>query len=91
MGNTKVTEFPAAGALDGTELVPIVQGGATKQTTIDDLIALVGTVDLPTLTATLNGTYVAVEGTITKIDGPMTQAAYDALTPDADTLYVIVG
>lgn len=30
-------------------------------------------------------------GTLTKIEGPITQAAYDALTPDADTLYVIVG
>jgi hypothetical protein len=30
-------------------------------------------------------------GTITKLEGPITQAAYDALTPDADTLYVIVG
>lgn len=29
--------------------------------------------------------------TVTKIDGPITQAAYDALTPSADTLYVIVG
>ena len=30
-------------------------------------------------------------GTVTKLRGPITQAAYDALTPAADTLYVIVG
>jgi len=29
--------------------------------------------------------------TITKLYGPITQAAYAGLTPDADTLYVIVG
>jgi len=29
--------------------------------------------------------------TLTKLYGPITQAAYDGLTPDADTLYVIVG
>ena len=29
--------------------------------------------------------------TVTKLNGPITQAAYDGLTPDADTLYVIVG
>lgn len=35
---------------------------------------------------------VTATGTVTKIAGPMTQAAYDALTPKAaDTLYVIVG
>lgn len=35
---------------------------------------------------------VTAEGSITKIDGPMTQAAYDAIgSPAADTLYVIVG
>ena len=29
--------------------------------------------------------------TVKKINGPITQAAYDALTPDADTVYYIVG
>lgn len=39
----------------------------------------------------LDSEKVAAAGTVTKIDGPITQAAYDALTPAADTLYVIVG
>jgi len=34
---------------------------------------------------------VMATSTITKLNGPITQAAYDALTPAADTLYVIVG
>ena len=34
---------------------------------------------------------VEATGTVTKLHGPITQAAYDALTPAADTLYVIVG
>ena len=34
---------------------------------------------------------VTTTGTITKLHGPITQAAYDALTPASDTLYVIVG
>ena len=29
--------------------------------------------------------------TITKLHGPITQAAYDLITPAADTLYIIVG
>ena len=37
-------------------------------------------------------TYVEATGTLTKLHGPITQAAYDALgTPDPDTLYIIVG
>lgn len=37
-------------------------------------------------------TAVVATGTITKIAGPMTQAAYDALaSPASDTLFVISG
>jgi hypothetical protein len=36
----KVSELPAASALTGTELVPIVQGGVTKHTTTAKLIPL---------------------------------------------------
>lgn len=41
MANVKISELPAAAALDGSELVPIVQSGATVQTTADDVAALV--------------------------------------------------
>lgn len=34
-----VSAFPAASALDGTELVPVVQGGADKKSTAADIAA----------------------------------------------------
>jgi hypothetical protein len=34
---------------------------------------------------------VTATGSLKTFYGPITQAAYDALTPDADTLYVVVG
>ena len=48
-----------------------------------------GEVTQAALDAALAG-YVEAVSTVTKINGPITQAAYDALTPDADTLYVVV-
>jgi hypothetical protein len=36
---TKISELTSATALDGTELIPVVQGGVTKQTTITDLVS----------------------------------------------------
>ena len=41
MGN-KISELPAAGALAGTELVPVVQGGVTVQTNINAMLAAAG-------------------------------------------------
>jgi hypothetical protein len=38
----KISELPAASALTGAELVPIVQGGATKRTTTQDIANLAG-------------------------------------------------
>lgn len=35
--NVKISEMPSATSLDGTELVPIVQSGVSKNTTIGDL------------------------------------------------------
>lgn len=35
--NKKISTLPSADAIDGSELVPIVQSGATKQTTISEL------------------------------------------------------
>lgn len=40
MPNAKISELAAAGALAGTELVPIVQSGATKRTTLAAVVAL---------------------------------------------------
>ena len=42
MANTKISNLPSAGALAGTEPLPIVQGGATKKTTVQDIADLAG-------------------------------------------------
>lgn len=39
MANVKISALPAAGALAGTEIVPVVTGGATKRTTVADIAA----------------------------------------------------
>jgi hypothetical protein len=38
MADKKISELTAAAALDGTELVPIVQGGETVRTTAQDIV-----------------------------------------------------
>ena len=40
MADEKISALPSAGALAGTEPLPIVQGGATKQTTVQDIADL---------------------------------------------------
>lgn len=40
MANTKISALPTAGALGGTEIVPVVTGGATKRTTVADIAAM---------------------------------------------------
>lgn len=42
MANRKISELTAAGALTGTELVEVVQGGVNKQTTTQDIADLGG-------------------------------------------------
>jgi hypothetical protein len=42
MADKKITELPLSGALDGTEIVPIVQGGITSQATTQDIADLGG-------------------------------------------------
>jgi hypothetical protein len=42
MADKKISELTAAAALDGTELVPIVQGGETVRTTAQDIADLSG-------------------------------------------------
>lgn len=38
MANAKISQLPAAGAITGAELVPVVQSGTTSQTTVDDIL-----------------------------------------------------
>lgn len=40
MADIKISELPVASSLTGTELVPVVQGGATKQITTQDIADL---------------------------------------------------
>ena len=73
MANVQITQLPNAGAITGTEAVPIVQNGVTVQTTT---AALAGA---PTLTAsflevsnsvtTPNSRYFAVGSGLTTTDG----------------------
>lgn len=41
MAKVKISALPAAGALSSTEIIPVVQAGATRRTTIADINALV--------------------------------------------------
>jgi len=67
MADTKISNLPSAGALAGTEPLPIVQGGATKQTTVQDIANLVNIISKQnisievsaSITAALNQYYIA--------------------------------
>lgn len=50
MADTKISALPSASALAGTEPLPIVQGGDTKKTTVQDVANLVATPDLQQVT-----------------------------------------
>lgn len=63
-GDLDIPSLPAASALDGTELVPVVQGGTTKKTTAQDIADLGGgsIPDPLELGAAVFADYVAVGG-----------------------------
>jgi hypothetical protein len=50
MADEKISALPSAGALAGTEPLPIVQGGVTKKTTVQDVADLKATPDLQQVT-----------------------------------------
>jgi hypothetical protein len=50
MADEKISALPSAGALSGTEPLPIVQGGVTKKTTVQDVADLKATPDLQQVT-----------------------------------------
>lgn len=78
MADEKISELDAAAALDGTELIELVQGGDNVRTDLDAVIAAAGS---------LGG--LVTSGDITEIL-VVTQAAYDALDPpESDILYVV--
>jgi hypothetical protein len=53
MADEKISALPSAGALSGTETLPIVQGGVTKKTTVQDVANLVtaGNANITTISA----------------------------------------
>jgi hypothetical protein len=50
MADEKISALTSAGALSGTETLPIVQGGVTKKTTVQDVADLKATPDLQQVT-----------------------------------------
>ncbi len=56
MADEKISALTSAGALAGTEPLPIVQGGVTKKTTVQDVANLVATPDLQQVTDVNNTT-----------------------------------
>ena len=79
---------------DVTDTANVTAAGALMDSEVTNLAAVKAFDPTDYATAAQGATAdAAVEAvsTVTKINGPITQAAYDLLTPDADTLYVIVG
>lgn len=71
MANKKISELTVAGALTGTELVELVQGGVNKQTTAQDIADLGGGGTWGSITGTLSNQtdlYTYLRGTRT-VDG----------------------
>jgi hypothetical protein len=62
MPNTKISDDPSASALAGTEIVPVIQGGVNKKTTIEDILndRNVVTQDPATLALQVDGTTISV-------------------------------
>jgi hypothetical protein len=70
MADAKISQLPVASTpLAGTELVPVVQGGATEQTTVEAI--LTGTVPSGTANGVLylNGSKVVTSGSALTFDG----------------------
>lgn len=54
MADTKISAMPGAATLDGTEIVPLVQGGGNVQTTVSDFVSQ--TLDVNPVDPTQGGT-----------------------------------
>jgi hypothetical protein len=70
MADAKISQLPVASTpLAGTELVPVVQGGATEQTTVEAI--LTGTVPSGTANGVLflDGSKVVTSGSALTFDG----------------------
>ena len=95
MANIQITQLPAAGAITGTESVPIVQNGVTVQTTTGAIAAS------PALTATFltknqeptlpNSRYLSTNTGITLVDGGAQSYYQVALTGAVSQLNALGG
>ncbi len=86
MSNVKVSALPAAAALDGSELVPVVQGGATVRTTAQAVADLAGGGTLTLIPHDSTTGWTSTSGALSVTDGVLAQggsgdavARYDGL------------
>jgi hypothetical protein len=81
-----ISGLPFADALDGSELVPVVQNGDTVQASADQFAQLVGTLTTAGVALTVDNQNSASH--LKFWTG--SQAQYNSLTPDPNTLYFII-
>jgi hypothetical protein len=67
MADTKISAMTNAAALDGTELVPLVQGGANVKATTQDIADLAGAGGIPSAISTGTDTYFATIAGVTTL------------------------
>lgn len=67
---SKISDLPAAAAIDGTELVCLVQAGADVQTTVTDIAAFIGGAYLPLAGGTMSGTIATTGISVAVMTGP---------------------
>ncbi len=84
--SVKISELPAASTLAGTELIPVVQSGETRQAVLSTVMELTGTVDASNVGNTPAGNISAVnvQGALNELDSEKLAAssytAADVLT-----------
>ena len=86
MADKRISELDAATTLDGTELVPVVQGGATVQTTLTDVVAL-ATASIP-IPADNDGSNVDLRSTANMLITAASGSAGVELRPGAQAIYI---
>lgn len=86
MADLKISQLSAATALAGTEVVPVVQSGVTKKTTIDQILAPASGKGINFAAAGGDTLTIYDEGTWTPLD-----AVGSALTQNKTSTYTRIG